>query len=67
MTLKELDILVETNIVYDLNWIYFRRKIILFNQFLNLWLQKPFIIIHLYLKIIWYKYYIWFNEVINNG
>lgn len=67
MSNKELDILIETNIVYDLNWIYFRRKIISFNHILNLWIQYPLIIIYLHLKIIWYKYCIWFNGVINNG
>lgn len=32
---KDLYILLEEKTVYDLNWLYCRRKIINFNQFLN--------------------------------
>ena len=52
-------LIIDTNIVYDLNWIYCRRKIIKFKEFLLI----PFKIIYLHLKFIWYKYCIWFNEV----
>lgn len=57
----------EQTVVYDFNWIYFRRKIISFNHYLNFCIQYPLIIIYLHLKIVYYKYYIWFNGVFNNG
>ena len=65
--MEDFYLLMEEHIVYDLNWLYFRRKIISFNQFLNLIIQTPIKIISLNLKIIWYKYCIWFNGVVNNG
>ena len=37
---EDLFILIEENTTYDLNWIYCRRKIIAFTQFLrNIWIK----------------------------
>lgn len=65
--MEDFCLLMEEHIVYDLNWLYFRRKIISFNQFLNLLIQTPIKIISAYLKNIWDEYCIWFNGVVNNG
>jgi len=59
--------IIETHIIYDLNWIHIRRKLITINRYLNLCFQYPIIIYYLHLKIIWYKYCIWFNEKVNHG
>jgi hypothetical protein len=70
--IKNIEILIppsfwEQSVIYDLNWVYFRRKIISFNHLLNVCIQYPLLIIYFHLKIIWYKYCIKFNEVFNNG
>lgn len=60
-------LLIEETTIYDLNWLYCRRKIIAFNQVLNFWIEVIYKAGLLNLKIIWFKYCIYFNERVNHG